>query len=155
MFLLSLPAEEETVSLTLLTNTNTDYMSLQRHLLDSSMVLVVWRLKVNYGNAVESNGDRRITGGTYTVKGYKNALSATTRWISSDATSWIWRQPKMPSRWQWWRYDHLEIFYIHLGMITITLMMTECTLLMQQWLTAVRLQLSQVLKHCEGNQCDH
>ena len=29
-----------------------------------------------YGNAVESNDDLRITGGTYTIKGYKNGLSA-------------------------------------------------------------------------------
>ena len=28
-----------------------------------------------YGNAVESNDDLRITGGTYTIKGYKNGLS--------------------------------------------------------------------------------
>ena len=29
-----------------------------------------------YGNAVESNDELRITGGTYTIKGYKNGLSA-------------------------------------------------------------------------------
>lgn len=30
----------------------------------------------NYGNAIESNDDLRITGGTYTIKGYKNGLAA-------------------------------------------------------------------------------
>ena len=40
----------------------------------------------NYGNAVESNDDLRITGGTYTVKGYKNALSANDALNIKDAT---------------------------------------------------------------------
>lgn len=38
-----------------------------------------------YGNAIESNDDLRITGGTYTIKGYKNALSANDA-INIDAT---------------------------------------------------------------------
>ena len=40
----------------------------------------------NYGNAIESNDDLRITGGTYTIKGYKNALSANDAINIKDAT---------------------------------------------------------------------
>lgn len=39
-----------------------------------------------YGNAIESNDDLRITGGTYTIKGYKNALSANDAINIKDAT---------------------------------------------------------------------
>ncbi|MBP2624163.1 carbohydrate-binding domain-containing protein [Streptococcus oricebi] len=40
----------------------------------------------NYGNAIESNDDLRITGGTYTIKGYKNALAANDALNIKDAS---------------------------------------------------------------------
>ena len=40
----------------------------------------------NYGNAIESNDDLRITGGTYTIKGYKNGLAANDALNIKDAT---------------------------------------------------------------------
>ena len=85
----------------------------------------------NYGNAVESNDDLRITGGTYTVKGYKNALSANDALNIKDATL------NLTATEDALHADNdedttLGIFISNLVRLPLMPVTTECTLLMQQ-----------------------